>query len=416
MTKPNTNWAGNVAYGARTVHEPRAIAELQTIVRGAGKVRALGSRHSFNRIADTDGDLVSVRHLNRIVGLNETARTVTVEGGITYGELCPMLQKSGFAIHNLASLPHIGVVGATATATHGSGNKNRNLASAVAGLKIVTATGDIVELKRGDADFDGAVVNLGALGIVAEVTLDIQPAFDVRQNLYTDLPVASFIDNFEAISSAAYSVSFFTLWQGDTIQQLWLKALATAPETPKGEFFGAPAATRPWHPISSIDPTPCTEQMGVPGPAYLRLPHFRMEFTPSAGEELQSEYFVARRDAVAAFKALHAIQHLIAPHLLVSEIRTMAADDLWMSPNYREDCVAFHFTCKPDWPAVSRMLPHIEAALAPFAVRPHWGKLFTMSAADIQPRYPRLGDFQRLVQDLDPTGKFRNAFIDDYIF
>jgi xylitol oxidase len=416
MAQPNTNWAGNIAYGAATMHEPSTIAELQTIARHAHKVRALGSRHSFNRIADTDGDLVSVRRLNRIVSLNEKARTVTVEGGITYGELCANLEKSRFAIHNLASLPHIGVVGATATATHGSGNKNGNLSTAVAGLKIVTATGDIVELKRGDADFAGAVVNLGALGIVAEVTLEIQPAFEVRQDLYTELPVSSFIDNFEAISGAAYSVSFFTLWQGDTIQQLWLKNLATAPDAPKGEFFGAKAATRPWHPIASIDPTPCTEQMGVPGPAYLRLPHFRMEFTPSAGAELQSEYFVARRDAVAAFKALHSIQHLIAPVLMVSEIRTMAADDLWMSPNYREDCVAFHFTCKQDWPAVSQVLPRIEAALAPFSVRPHWGKLFTMSAPDIQARYPRLADFQRLVQDFDPTGKFRNAFIEDYIF
>lgn len=416
MTDALTNWAGNIAYAAKTVHAPRDLEELRRIVRGARKVRALGSRHSFNRIADTDADLVRMSGLNRVSGLDRAARTVTVEGGITYGQLGPYLQEQGFALHNLASLPHIGVVGACMTATHGSGVGNRNLAAAVAGIEWMTASGDVVSLKRGDAGFDGAVVSLGALGIVTAVTLDLQPTFDVRQNLYTGLPVGALATDMEEILSAAYSVSLFTVWQGDTIQQVWLKNLAGAPPAPTGDFFGAQPATRPWHPIAAIDPAPLTEQMGVPGPWHERLPHFRMDFMPSAGVELQSEYFVDRADGPAAFAALRDIQHVIAGPLMVSEIRTIAADDLWLSMNYRRDSLAFHFTWHQDWEAVRRVLPAIEAALAPFDVRPHWGKLFTMDAAAVQSKYERLGDFRALAQRHDPEGKFRNAFVDEFVF
>lgn len=415
MDKAVVNWAGNIIYEARAVHLPASLDELQSVVRGARSIRALGSRHSFNSIADTDADLVSLTRMSRVLSIDSAARTVTAEGGITYGQLCPILHDAGFAIPNLASLPHISVAGAVATATHGSGVGNGNLATVIRALELVTASGETVTLERGDADFAGAVVSLGALGVVSKVTLDLQPAFDIAQTLYIDLPVASFEQNFEAIASAAYSVSFFTLWRDDAIQQVWLKALADAPQVPD-ELFGATRATRPWHPIAAIDPAPCTEQMGVPGPWHLRLPHFRMEFTPSAGAELQSEYFVPRRHAVAAFSALRKIQHLIAPHLLVSEIRTIAADELWLSMNYQQDSVAFHFTWKQDWNAVRLVLPAIEAALAPFGVRPHWGKLFTLPGGIVQSRYDRLGDFRDLAQRMDPSGKFRNAFVTANLF
>jgi xylitol oxidase len=410
-----TNWAGNITYGASALRTPQSVDELQDIVRGARKLRALGSRHSFNRIADTDGDLVSMRGLARILDIDTAAHTVTVEGGITYGQLCPALDAAGFALHNLASLPHIGVVGAVSTATHGSGNANKNLASAVAALELVTAGGDIVSLHRGDADFAGAIVGLGALGVVSTITLDIQPRFDVRQDIYTDLPFAALLENFDAITGAAYSVSCFTAWQGDTVGFVWLKNLADH-TPPSGDFFGARRQTRPWHPIPSIDPAPCTEQMGVPGPWYQRLPHFRMEFQPSAGAELQSEYFVARRDAVAALTALHAAQDQFAGPLMVSELRTIAADELWLSHNYQQDCLAFHFTWHQDWPAVSKALDAIEAALAPFNPRPHWGKLFTMPRATLRSRYARLGDFRALAHRHDPNGKFRNVFLDGVVF
>jgi xylitol oxidase len=414
MTGTLRNWAGNIAYAARSVHTPSTVAELQAIVRGSDKVRALGSRHSFNGIADTDGDLISMRNLNRVIRLDATALTVTVEGGVTYGELCPWLDAQGFALHNLASLPHISVVGAVTTATHGSGNTNRNLAGAVAGLEIVTASGDIVSLKRGDADFDGAVVGLGALGVVSSITLDIEPAFEVRQDVFVDLPVAALAENFEKISASAYSVSGFTTWRGDSVDMIWLKSRAGA--NPPRDLYGARPADRPIHPIASIDPTPCTPQMGVPGPWYDRLPHFRMEFTPSVGAELQSEYFVPRANAAEALIALHAIQDQFNGPLMVSEIRTQAADELWLSMNYQQPSVSFHFTWHSDWDAVRKVLPAIEAALAPFGMRPHWGKLFTMAPADLQLRYPRLGDFRDLVRRYDPAGKFTNELVASSIF
>ena len=415
MTDANRNWAGNIAYSTDTVRTPRNLAELQDAVRKAPKARGLGSRHSFNRIADTDAELISLRGLERIVRIDKAARTVTIDGGITYGELCPILDREGFALHNLASLPHISVAGAATTATHGSGSKNKNLATSVAALNLVTASGEIVSLKRGDPDFDGAVVGLGALGIVSELTLDIQPRFEVRQNLFTDLPFAALVENFEAIMGAAYSVSLFTAWHGDTLGHVWLKTLIDAPE-PRGDFFGARPATRPWHPLPELDPTPCTEQMGVPGPWYLRLPHFRMEFQPSAGAELQSEFFVARADAPAALRALKAVEDTIAPQLMIAEIRTIAADALWLSPCYQTDRVAFHFTFKPDWPAVQKVLPVLEWALRPFNARPHWGKLFTMTPSDVQAGYTMLEDFRALARRYDPKGKFRNPFIDAYVF
>jgi alditol oxidase len=414
MAEPDRNWAGNIAYAAKRVHTPRSVADLQDVVRQATKLRAVGSRHSFNRIADTDADHIAMRHFDKVLAIDNAARTVTIEGGITYGTLSPVLDRAGLALHNLASLPHISVAGAAATATHGSGVGNKNLATSIAALKLVTATGEILALKRGDADFDGAVVNLGALGVVSELTLDLQPRFEVRQDIYMDLPFATLLDNCEAVLGAAYSVSLFTKWQGDTVGQVWLKSRAdTPPRT--GDFFGAKAATRAWHPIPEIDPAPVTEQLGVPGPWHLRLPHFRMEFTPSAGAELQSEYFVARANAPAALRALKSIEDKIAPLLMISEIRTIAADTLWLSPAYQEDCVAFHFTFKPDWPAVKQVLPGIEWALRPFNARPHWGKLFTMTPADVEAGYRRLPDFRALRDRLDPARKFANEFIDEFV-
>jgi xylitol oxidase len=410
-----TNWAGNIAYATSNIAKPRTVDDVQALVKGANKLRPLGSRHSFNWISDSDDTIVSLKGLERAYRLDKAARTVTVDGGMTYGELAPRLQTDGFALGNLASLPHISVVGAVSTATHGSGNTNQNLAAAVSALELVTASGDIVRLKRGDADFEGAVVGLGALGIVTAITVDVVPTFEVRQNLYIDLPFAAYVDNFESITSAAYSVSAFTHWNSDRIAHVWLKGLADAPVR-NGDLFGALPATRPYHPITVMDATPTTDQMGVLGPWYLRLPHFKMEFSPSAGAELQSEYFVPRRHGPAALRALHAVQSQFSQDMMVGELRTIAADTLWLSSAYQQDSLAFHFTWHPNWPAVKTVLPVIEAALAPFAVRPHWGKLFTMSKADIASRWSKLGDFRVLADKYDPTGKFRNKWLDETVF
>ena len=420
MAEAQKNWAGNLTYSTTNIAYPDSLAAVQELVKNSSKLRVLGSRHSFNHIADSNHLLVSLKELNRVVAIDRERQTVTVEAGIRYGDMCAYLNSEGFAVHNMASLPHISVIGACSTATHGSGDKNGNLATAVSALEFVTADGEVVQLSR-DKDgeqFKGAVVGLGGIGVVTKVTLDLLPRFEIRQDVYLGVPLAQVEAHFDEITASAYSVSMFTDWQGEHVNQLWLKSRVDA-ETPfdaQTELFGAKAAPKRYHPIESVSAESCTEQTGIVGAWHERLPHFRMEFTPSHGEELQAEYFVARKDAVAAFKAIHALRDQIAPYLMISEIRTIAADDLWMSPNYQQDSVAFHFTWKPDWASVREVLPHIEAALAPYNARPHWGKLFTMPAAHLQSLYAKLPDFRQLLMHYDPHGKFRNAFLDEYIF
>jgi alditol oxidase len=207
----------------------------------------------------------------------------------------------------------------------------------------------------------------------------------------------------------------FTRW-GEAIDQVWVKSRVTdAPEQVRGDLFGAVAATVDRHPIPGIDPVNCTPQLGVPGLWSDRLPHFRMGFTPSSGEELQSEFLLPRRHAAAAIQALRALTGLVRPVLQVSEIRTVAADQLWMSPQYRQDTLAIHFTWAPDQDAVEPVLVAVEAALAPFDARPHWGKVFLADATAIASLYPRLPDFTRLVDRLDPRGAFRNAWLNAHV-
>jgi xylitol oxidase len=410
-----TNWAGNYAYSTQDLHRLATVEQVRTFVKGHDSLKVLGTRHCFNGIADSTRTLISLESMDRVVALDPEARTVIVEAGMKYGRLCPYLHDRGFALHNLASLPHISVAGACATATHGSGIANGNLATAVSALEFVTASGDVRTLSRAqDGDtFLGAVVNLGALGVVTKVTLDIRPAFTMRQDVYEDLPLAQLTDHFETIMASGYSVSLFTDWQHKRINEVWVKRRVETGDSPgaKPEFFEARPAARNLHPIAELSAENCTEQMGVPGPWYERLPHFRMGFTPSSGKELQSEYFVPRRDAVESLLAIERLRDQVSPHLLISELRTVAADRLWMSPCYGRPSLAIHFTWKPDWDSVRKLLPKIEKELAPYGVRPHWGKLFTVEGARLQSRYERLTDFRRLLQEHDPRGKFRNEFL-----
>ena len=415
MNKITHNWAEHIAFAAADTHFPRTVAEVQDTVRAATKLRPIGSRHSFNDIADTPGGIVSLRALERRIEIDAAARTVTVDGGIRYAELCPVLDRAGWALFNLGSIPDFTIVGAVATSTHGSGNANRNLAASVAALEFVAASGEIVRLARGDADFDGAVVSLGLLGVVTSLTLDIVPRFEVRQNVYHGLDFERVVTGFDALMGSAYSVSLFTHWNSDLVDQAWLKSLASAPP-PAVDFFGAKAAPGESSPVMGKDPAGTTGQLGAVGPWYDRLPHARIGAIPELGYEYQSEYFVARQHAGAAMRAIKAMQQALHPALVVSEIRTVAADDLWLSANYGEDSVGFHFSWARDWPAVREALVALEAALTPFAPRPHWGKLFLMPASAFHPRYPRLGDFRALAQCHDPRGKFRNAFTDTYVF
>jgi len=409
------NWAGNYRYEAERVVEPASVAELQAIVAGTERVRALGSRHSFNDSADTRGTLVSLADLASDLVIDEAASTVTVGGGTKYGILAEELSRRGFALHNLASLPHISVAGAIATGTHGSGDQNGNLATAVRALELVTGSGELVTVSRESTpDFAGMVVGLGALGIVTRVTLDVQPSFDVRQDVFENLPWSRVLADLDAVTSAAYSVSLFTDWSGAHVQQAWLKS--REPSSPRTEFSGGSPATVPRHPLPGISGLDCTEQLGVLGAWHDRLAHFRLAFTPSNGAELQSEYLVPREHAVAAIQAMRELSSVITPLLLVSEVRTVAADDLWLSPNFGRDGMALHFTWKPEQAAVEKVLVLMEAALAPFMARPHWGKLFALKAGDLAPLYPRAADFRALAERMDPQHRFRNAFLERTVF
>jgi xylitol oxidase len=414
------NWAGNLQYSTERLYPAGSLEQVREFVGKHSNLKVLGTRHCFNNIADSTHDLLSLRSMDKVIALDPQARTVTVEAGMSYGQLCPYLDSKGFALHNLASLPHISIAGACSTATHGSGEKNGNLATAVSALEIVTAAGEVVKLSRekDDETFRGAVVGLGALGAITKVTLGVQPTFVMRQYVYENLPLSELKDNFDAIESSAYSISLFTDWQKQRLNEVWIKSRMEEGQAfdAKPEFFGAKLATKNLHPIAELSAENCTEQMGVPGPWYERLPHFRMGFTPSAGKELQSEYFVPRQHAVEAILAVERLRDQVSPHLMISEIRAIAADDLWMSPCYKQPCITIHFTWKQDWPAIRKLLPVIEKELEPFKARPHWGKLFTTSPAQLKSIYEKLPEFVQLSKRLDPQGKFRNEFLDTNIF
>jgi xylitol oxidase len=409
-----SNWAGNYQYRAQRIHRPETLEQVQEVVAAARRVRVLGSRHSFNAIADST-ELISLDGLPADVAIDRSAGTVDCSPAVRYGDLAQALAVEGLALHNLASLPHISVAGAVATATHGSGDANGNLATAVAGLELVTSSGELLTVARGAEDFNGLVVGLGSLGAVTRVTLDVEPAYEVRQRVFEGLAWDALDANFDAVMMSGYSVSLFTRW-GTDVDQVWVKARVSDEfEAERAELFGARAATVERHPILGIDPLNCTSQLGVPGRWSDRLPHFRMGFTPSSGDELQSEFFVPRERAVEAIGAVRQLADTIRPVLQVSEIRTIAADDLWMSPQYGRDSVGIHFTWRRDQAAVERALTTVEAALAPFGARPHWGKVFVAEAATTAPLYPRLADFARLVDRLDPRQAFRNAWLEHHV-
>lgn len=403
------NWAGNLSYSATEIKTPNTVEELQELVAVTPKVKALGTRHSFSDIADTTGDLISTQFLDQLLSIDLKGNLVTIQGGVTYGDLCEFLDEHGFSIHNLASLPHISVAGACSTATHGSGELNGCLSTAVESLKLVRADGEIESFSREEGgDFAGAVVSLGSLGIITELSLQIAPSFQMSQEVFQNVPLRAALDHFDEIQAMAYSVSFFTHWRDGKIDQIWLKHKGSGSGEP--ELFSGKAATTHLHPLTTMSPVNCSPQMGELGPWHERMPHFRMDYTPSSGEELQSEYLVLRRHAIPALEEIAKLGPQISDYLHVSEIRTIAADDLWMSPFYQEPGVGIHFTWKKDWPSVRQLLPLIEEKLAPFDAKPHWGKLFAMGLDQIEGLYPRLGDFRALMARLDPQGKFRNSF------
>ena len=405
------NWAGTYRYRAWRLHRPTTIEEVQELVARLARVRVLGSRHSFTDIADSD-ELISLDGLPPEIALDREARTISFSGAMRYGDLAAHLNEHRVALANLASLPHITVAGAVATATHGSGEGLGNLATSVGGLQLVSSNGEVIERRRGEPDFDGMVVGLGALGVVTRLTLDVEPAFDVSQRVYEGLPWDAVLDHFNEVEGRGYSVSLFTYWD-DVVEQVWIKRRTDdGQDDALTDLFGARPATVQRHPISGMDPSNCTPQLGVPGAWSDRLPHFAMAHTPSAGEEVQSEYLVPRRHAREAIEAVRRLAHRVRPLLQVSELRLVAADDLWMSPQYGTDTLGIHFTWVRDVDAVRGVLPEVEAALGPLGTRPHWAKLFVADASSIGPHYERRGDFLRLLERVDPRGAFRNPWLE----
>lgn len=418
MTQVLKNWAGNVAFSASTLDKPTSLDELQMLVANRYRLRAIGTGHSFSRIADSLGALVSLKGLPRTIAVDRERLTATVSAATTYGELAPFLHSQGFAVRNLASLPHISVAGACATGTHGSGDGLGNLATVVSGIEMITGNGDVVVVTRGDNkdQFPGVVVGLGALGIVTRLTLDLVPSFEVCQYVYEDISFTSLCHHLSEIFEGGYSVSVFTRWQPNEGNQIWLKRrVGDKNETPERYWLGATAADGPRHPVAGVSPDVCTEQMGVVGPWYERLPHFRVGCTPSTGMELQSEYFVSRESATDAMAAVGSLGDRISQVLQVSEIRTIASDELWMSPSYGRDSVAFQFTWNCDLSAVTSMISVVEKELAPFGARPHWGKLFCIRPDIVSSMYERIADFRQLIRQYDPAGKFGNEMLDPYL-
>jgi xylitol oxidase len=412
-----TNWAGNLTYSADSVHHPASVVEVQELVARLPRVKALGTRHSFNTIADSPGGaLISLSELAPDVTIDANAMTVSVTGGTRYGVLATALQSQGYALHNTGSLPHISVAGATATGTHGSGDRNKILSTAVAAVDLVTADGSLVTVDRANPDLKALAVGLGAFGVITRVVLEVQPTYLVRQDVYRNAPWDTVLEAFDEVMASAYSVSLLGDFASPVIRQLWQKTRVEEVEEGQDPPQPVPASLHggTWYDDAEEPPDHSLNvRAGVPGPWSERLPHFRLDAPPSAGgDELQTEYFIDRRHAVDAIRTLRSLGDRISPHLHATEIRTTAADDLWLSPAYERDCLCIGFTWRNHPTEVMALLADIETALGPYEPRPHWGKLFLFTAEDLARRFPRLADFLELTTTYDPTGKFTNAFID----
>ncbi len=407
------NWAGNITFDATSVVAPQSLSEAQEVIAGSTKVRALGSRHSFNRIGD-GACILDTRGLPEFLEVSTDRRSVRVNGSMTYGRLAELVAPLGLTLSNFASLPHISIAGAVATGTHGSGDTNRNLASAINAVQLITGTGEMIEISRADERFDGAVVSLGALGLVTAVGVDVEAAFEVAQIVYGDLSIEALVENLDAVFAAGYSVSAFTRWRD--IEQLWVKSRVgdPLPASSAAVLGTLEQIGTKRHPLRELDPDACTDQLGVPGPAVDRLPHFRLGFTPSAGNEIQSEFFVDRTQGGAAVRAIATVQRDIADALLVSELRTVAGDSQWMSPHVGRESLAFHFTWVPNQREANAAARRVAEVLQPFEPRAHWGKVFAPDLFDMG-CYTNRGRFVELVESLDASRTFTNDWFDSLI-
>jgi xylitol oxidase len=401
------NWSKNVDFNDKSYLQPTSLAELQELIRTNPKVRARGTAHCFNEIANTSSMALNLAKMPKTIDVDTAKKSVRVAAGLTYGELAPLLHAQGWALSNMASLPHISIAGSISTGTHGSGIKNQNLANQVLSFDLVTAEGELRHIDRTNPAFNALVIGLGLGGIVYQYELRIEESFQIRQVVYPEIPLDILQRNFDSIMGSAYSVSYFTDWSSSQVGNLWCKFRdgEVIPES----IGGSPQADKKFHPIPSVDPVACTEQLGTTGDWHDRLSHFKLAFTPSVGEEIQTEFFVNRKDAAAAIEAVSRLGGEITPLLWITELRTIAADNLWLSGAFERDTLAIHFTWKKD-DAIYPVIEKVEAALRPFSYRPHWGKVFTADSAYLKSVYPKINEFKALVEALDPTSKFENSF------
>lgn len=403
------NWGGNLQFRQEALAQPETLAELATLIRD-NQVRPAGTLHSFSPIATGEGIMLSAAGLKVAPAIDPASKTARVGAASRYGDIALALEAQGLALRNMGSLPHISLAGASATGTHGSGDGNQILSASLISFSFLNHKGELITLRRGDDLFEPCRLGLGAHGLWVEAELSVVESYQMRQDIYRDIPWAYFLEDPARLSAAGYSVSLFGKWGSDTIDQAWVKS-RVSDGTPPAEIAGIRAATESLKELAPGVGDNLTEQAGRPGPWLHRLPHFRLDATPSAGDEIQTEYFFTRDQIVGAIEVVHSLAHEVNPVLIITEIRSIAQDDAWLSPMRRGDSIALHFTFKNDVPAVTRVVEKLEAALAPFNPIPHWGKVNGFTGEQLAAVHPKLAEARTVFDELDPEGKFSSPYL-----
>uniref|UniRef100_A0A915D0Y3 FAD-binding PCMH-type domain-containing protein n=1 Tax=Ditylenchus dipsaci TaxID=166011 RepID=A0A915D0Y3_9BILA len=421
---PLLNWGGNFNFSTQDIKYPTTTAGVQQLVKECkGKIRPVGTRHSFSEIANTNDTLICLVHMNLILSVDPSVPSVTVQAGITYTDLIPFLQSIGLAIPMMASLGEISIAGAINTAVHGSGAGIGNLATQVLGLQMVLADGSVVQYSKGqnDTELAAATVGLGALGIVTQVTLQAQPTYNLAINVFENMDMSVLDTQLYNITHSGYAINMWsTFGTPGVLDQVWITTKVDSNGVNAygnvSQLYGAPAATAQSSPIAALPPTYVVPQMGIVGPYYERLTDYDLGLSGQEGQQTQSEYYVDFDDFVPALKALQTLSAEINAVVYVALFRITEKDELWMSPQYKKTTMAIHFSWQPKLDQVMALLPKIEAALAPFNPIPHWGKLYTLKPEQYLPLLPKYPEWREQVELHDPTHKFRNKWLEENIF
>ncbi|KAI1700234.1 d-arabinono-1,4-lactone oxidase domain-containing protein [Ditylenchus destructor] len=360
------NWGNNFRFSTQNIQYPTSVEEVQQIVRNANKLRVVGTRHSFSKIADSPNTMLSTLALKNIIGFDPTVPSITVQAGITYTDLNPFLPNYG----------------------------------------------------PNDPELKAIAVGLGAFGVITQVELEVEPTFNLTNYVFVNMPEQDIYDHFDEIENLGYSVQLFTDFSTPGVwDQVWVWVRSDE-NSNVGNMQNLYGATRTHEQVTAIEALPPTYLMeqGKEQPWYYGLVDYHLGLSGFDGAEIQSEYFMPYENAIPAIQAVSNFSDLIAPRVYTMLIRTIKGDDLWMSESFNETTVAIHFTWKPNMTAVMEVLPQIEQALLPYGARPHWGKVFAQGPETYLHRYPKLNQWKQLAETLDPTHKFRNKFLEDTVF